>query len=136
MFFFSPNKHLFITQKGCYLCTVCTLGNIIDFIMNKQLGFPSCLEAMRKVVCVHSIIRDIVLSKVSFITNHTFLSTLMEKKSALFVVFTHKRVTFAEIVLLMNFMYLHSPHHTPKRVYKFIIRSITVYFLDTAFDAN
>lgn len=34
--------------------------------MNKQLGFPSCLEAMRKVVCVHSIIRDIVLSKVSF----------------------------------------------------------------------
>lgn len=63
---FFPNKHLFITQKGCYLCTVCTLGNIIDFIMNKQLGFPSCLEAMRKVVCVHSIIRDIVLSKVSF----------------------------------------------------------------------
>lgn len=34
--------------------------------MNKQLGFPSCLEAMRKVVCVQSIIRDIVLSKVSF----------------------------------------------------------------------
>lgn len=66
MFFFFPNKHLFITQKGCYLCTVCTLGNIIDFIMNKQLGFPSCLEAMRKVVCVQSIIRDIVLSKVSF----------------------------------------------------------------------
>lgn len=63
---FFPNKHLFITQKGCYLCTVCTLGNIIDFIMNKQLGFPSCLEAMRKVVCVQSIIRDTVLSKVSF----------------------------------------------------------------------
>lgn len=63
---FFPNKHLFITQKGCYLCTVCTLGSIIDFIMNKQLGFPSCLEAMRKVVCVHSIIRDIVPSKVSF----------------------------------------------------------------------
>lgn len=74
--------------------------------------------------------------KLVSITNHIFLSTLMEKKSALFVVFTHARVTFAEIVLLMNFMYLHSPHHTPKRVYKFIIRSITVYFLDTAFDAN
>lgn len=63
---FPPKQTLVYYQKGCYLCTVCTLGSIIDFIMNKQLGFPSCLEAMRNVVCVHSIIRDIILSKVSF----------------------------------------------------------------------
>lgn len=136
MFFFPPKQTLVYYQKGCYLCTVCTLGNIIDFIMNKQLGFPSCLEAMRKVVCVHSIIRDIILSKVSFDNKSHIPKHTDGKKSALFVAFTHTRVTFAEIVLLMNFMYLHSPHHTPKRVYKFIIRSITVYFLDTAFDAN
>lgn len=43
---------------------------------------------------------------------------------------------FVEIVLLMNFMYFYFLYYILKRVYKFIIRLIIVYFLDIVFDVN
>lgn len=60
----------------------------------------------------------------------------MEKKFVLFVVFMYKCVMFVEIVLLMNFMYFYFLYYILKRVYKFIIRLIIVYFLDIVFDVN
>lgn len=60
----------------------------------------------------------------------------MEKKFVLFVVFMYICVMFVEIVLLMNFMYFYFLYYILKRVYKFIIRLIIVYFLDIVFDVN
>lgn len=60
----------------------------------------------------------------------------MEKKFVLFVVFMYICVMFVDIVLLMNFMYFYFLYYILKRVYKFIIRLIIVYFLDIVFDVN